>query len=422
MSDDFRSRHGKKAAIQFAKRNRWIWFRVRHLPVREFDLTSDEDLVDTVINGEEIEFSYDKIPLDKKKKYMTNLDNYELRISNLIQRLESEYAKLKAYNDKVNAILETIANSNPLNIQPISELPEFDCISLDVILPEEKKKYDEQISKKSEEKAPPKTIDEVYPWLKDVDQQQRANLTRDKKTAIMLYKSFMYNLFNNIISYVRSNGLNINEIANDEYVESLIMEEYNKYVEKLKKPKIRMFGSSNVEAASTVVDRLFPDNYDVGYNKFRQIVLDNVGLLEPSLSSTVLTQPLTVYRCVYEPINKSIYNGDLGNALLSTTTSSVVVSDFMEKRKYDIKFDSKKVIYKIELPAGSPVIAFTNDVYLEHGASAAGFGEDQQEILLDSQAYDFEYVDSDFNTMRDGTTLYSVVLSAVPKQERSMSR
>lgn len=412
---------GRKEAIQFAKANKGTWGRIRRsAPSREFDITGDEDLVDTIINGENVFFSYGTVPLDKKKTYLTNLDNYELRINNLIERLEIETQKLEEYNKQASSVLESISNFNPLNIRPILNVPKYECVSLDIILTEEKEKYDREVNKKQHQSSEPAPTKDEYPWLKDVDQRQRESLGKDAKTAIMLYKSFMYHVFNHIISYARINNIGLDKLKDDPQVENFIREEYASYKERMEQPQMRMSGSSTT--VTTVVDDLFPKNRVIDYDRFRQIVLDNVVLLEPALTGTLLTQPLTVYRCVYEPISSEIYDGDLGNSLLSTSTSVEVVSTFLDQRKPDINYDSKKVIYKIELPAGSPIIAFTNDVYLKNGTQAAGFGDDQKEILLDSKAYDFEYVDADFARMEDGTYLYFVTLKAIPKiQEEQLT-
>lgn len=408
---------GKKEAINFAKRNKGTWLRVEeYVPYRDFDITGDEDIVDTIVNGERLSFDYTQVPLDRRKKYLENLENYELRIDNLIERLETETRKLIEYNEKASAILENISNSNSFSIGMISDLPEYDCISIDIILDEEKQKYDKEIKDKRESAPETETIDEKYPWLRDIDEQQRENIDQREKTALMLYKSLMYHLFNNIISYVRGNNLELSEIANDPYIESIIREEYEKYVERSKKPQTSISTLANKNKITTVVDDLLNSYGIIDYNRFRQIALDNVVLLEPALSKVVLTEPLTVYRCVYEPLDASLYDGNLGNAFLSTTTSTAFVSNFLKLRENDISYEAEKVIYKIELPVDSPIIAFTDDIFLKYGPSDANFQEEQQEILIDSNAYDFEYVESDFNQLEDGTVIHSVTLKAVPKK------
>ena len=403
---------GKKTAIGFAKRYRGTWLRVEdYIPRRDFDITGDEDIVDTIVNGERLLFDYTQVPLDRRKKYLENLENYELRINNLIERLETETRKLLEYNEKASKILDSISETNRFSIEPISDLPEYDCISIDVILDEEKQKYDKEIRERSQSTYKPETIDDKYPWLRDIDEQQRANLNQREKTAIMLYKSLMYHLFNHIISYVRDNNIELSEIANDPYIESMIREEYEEYVERNKNPKTVL--KKNV---STVVDDLLLSNGIISYERFRQIALDHVVLLEPALSKITLTEPLTVYRCVHEPLGSSLYDGDLGNAFLSTSTSTNFVSNFLKQREGDIAHEAEKVIYKIELPVGSPIIAYTDDVFLKNGTEDINFHEEQQEILIDSNAYDFEYVEADFNRLKDGTIIHSITLKAIPKK------
>lgn len=417
-NDLITSLDGKKEAIRFAKQNKGTWLKIRsHVPSRKFDITIGEDIVDTIINGENISFNDNGITLEQKNKYLYNLSNYELRINNLIERLEKEIQILKSYNEEASKLLEKISACNILNIKPLSAIPEYRCLSMEVILDEEKRKYTSEVAERDKIQETAKTIDEKYPWLQDIDKQQRTNLDTSEKTALMLYKSFMYHLFNKIISYSRDNNTMIEELYNDEYIEKLIMEEYEKYVARQKGPKVVVSNS-----VKTVVNDIFPDNIIVEYNRFRQIVLDNVVLLENALKKNILTKPLTVYRCVYEPSDAQIYSGNLGNALLSTSVDKSFVSDFMRNREQDIEFASQKVIYKIELPEGSPVVAYTNDVFLNDGTPKVGFGEDQQEILIDSKAYDFEYVNSDFYNLSDGTTIYTVTLNAVPKKEKIFTR
>ena len=410
------SLEGKKDAIKFARENSATWLKKRFLlPRRKFDITGDEDIVDTIVNGEVVSFEHGQVPLEKRKKYLTNLENYEHRINNFIERLEIEIKKVESYNEKADGVLISISKCNVFSITNMDDFPEYDCVSTEDILTEEKQRYDDEIKEKKNNLVEEKTLDEKYPWLKDIDQQQRMNLDRKEVIAMMLYKSFMYNLFNNIISYARNNNLEMTELNNDEHVEDLIREEYEKYVQKMEQQKtsVRLFRGNEV---ATVVDNIFPANYTVDYNRFHQVVLDNVVLLEPALSKVKLNQPLTVYRCVYEPTDSSIYDADLGNALLSTTTSVNSVTDIMIGRESDIKYDSKKVIYKIELPAGSPVITFTDDLFMKYGSPETGFIDGQKEILIDSKNYDFEYVDGDYNKLKDGTYLHSITVKAMPKE------
>ena len=420
-NDSISSPKERLEAIKFAKKNQWAQISLReYSPSRYFDIAGNEDLVDTIINGESVSFDSISIPLEKRKKYLSNLDNYELRINNLVERLEKELEKIEIYNEKTNLLLQRIAKSNVLNVEPISksELPNYDCVSLDTILTEEKQKYNEEI--KERKAASLETVTKnKYPWLEDIDKKQRSSISSSEKTALMLYKSFMYNLFNKMISYARSQNLKLNELDNDEFVEMIMREEYKKYYQKVE----AMHPTELVKSESlTVVDDLFPDDHIVEYDTFRQIALDNVILLEPALSKNTLEEPLTVYRCVYEPDGSNIYKGDLGNALLSTTTSVRFVSDFLANRENDINQQARKVIYEIELPAGSPIIAYTDDVFLKNGNQNASFAEEQKEILIDSKNYEFVPIrenENDINRLEDNTNLYTVKLKAIPKTKEN---
>lgn len=409
--------NGKKSAIDFAKSNRGIWLRIRGVEknYKDFDITSDIDIVDSVINHEKLNFSYGFVPLEKRNLYNENLENYELRISNLIERLEVETKKVLDYLEKTNAIMDQIASSNALSVKPLNEIPEYGICDMDTILSEEKDKYDLLVKQKREEKYASsfKSDDKDDSiWLSDIDSQQRLNIDYNEKTALMLYKSFMYNLFNNIVSYARKSNLEIKDVLNDSYVEELIKAEYDNYVKRITSPSMVMPGSN---AVKTVVDDIFPKGYAVGYDRFRQVVTSNVVLLEGALSKNTLKEPLTVYRCVYLPTSQSVFGSDLGNAFLSTTTSSSFTSSFIDNRAYDINYEANKVIYKIELPEGSPVIAYTDDIFLRNGSSEVGFNDSQKEILIDSSLYDFKFKDSDYNITSDGSYIYSVTVQAVPK-------
>ena len=309
----------------------------------------------------------------------------------LTDRFTEELDRLKKINESLLTIIKDVASKNPLNLKEIDAIPEYNILDAETLLDsttltasQQQEILNNQLNQNKKEE------EQGLKWLQDIDSQQR-NLSREEKNSLMLYKSFAYYVINQIISYVRNNNIDLSTIGNDENINNMLLNDYNTYVTNLKN---QMNSLRYNRQSITIVDELFPSNHIVPFERYKSIILGSINPLLSSLSKVTLNNDMVVYRCVYVPQGQNFISNNLGNALLSTTPSNEVVNKFLSQRKSSINYPYNKVIYKIDLPAGSNIIAFTDDVYFKNGTSKVAFNEAQKEILLDSNNFDFEFLDA----------------------------
>ena len=103
---------------------------------------------------------------------------------------------------------------------------------------------------------------------------------------------------------------------------------------------------------------------------------------------------------------------------MSTTIDSNIALSFLNS--VTRKNNGKSVIYKINLPKGSPVAFFSTELFTgtldEKNANA--FGDAQKEVLIDADNFDFEILSvktiNDTVIERDNKTIYLVEVNARP--------
>ena len=405
----------KKALIEEANKLSATWFRVAKPNEYEEVTLYDEplDIKSFLVSGKNAFFSYSNVPLEHRMSYLRNLILSEHKMKLLIDKFTEELDKLEKIDENLVEIIRNIASKNILTLKEIDAIPEYEILDVDTLLNAGKLDDFQKRNILNEELYKTEEKENDSKWLEDIDKQQRA-LSREEKNALMLYKSFAYHVINQIISYVRDNNIDLNTIEYDENINAILLEGYKSYVESFdNKMKFPVF---NRQEVSTIIEELFPDNYKVPFERYKSNILSSINPLLSSLSKTTLNEDMTVYRCIYLPVGQNIFSNNLGNALLSTTISNNIVSDFLNQRKASINYPYNKVIYKIELPAGSKVAVFTNDVFLRYGSYDIAFGDAQKEILLDSINYDFEYVDAKSYTEKNGENISIVYLKALPKK------
>ena len=360
------------------------------------------------------DFSYSLIPLEHRKSYLNNLIISEYQMNLLTNKFTEELDRLNKIDESLVTILRDIASKNPLNLKEIDAIPEYNILDAETLLDsanltasQQEEILNNQLNQNKKEE------EQGLKWLEDIDSQQR-NLSREEKNSLMLYKSFAYYVINQIISYIRNNNIDLGTIENDENINTMLLNDYNTYVTNLKnQSKTSPFNKSK---SLTIVDELFPSNYIVPFERYKSIILGSINPLLSSLSKVTLNDNMLVYRCVHVPLGQNYLSNYLGNALLSTTPSNKVVNDFLYQRKSSINYPYNKVIYKIDLPAGSNIIAFTDDVYFKNGTSKVAFNEAQKEILLDSNNFDFEFLDAKPYTEKNGENITIVSMKAIPKK------
>ena len=408
----------KKELIDEAKKKSYNLLSVIKLGAEEKITLYDEplDIKRLLTSRIKADFSYSLIPLEHRKSYLKNLILSEYQMKLLTDRFTEELDRLKKINESLLTIIKDIASKNPLNLKEIDAIPEYNILDAETLLDsttltasQQQEILNNQLnSNKKEEELGPK-------WLEDIDSQQR-NLSREEKNSLMLYKSFAYYVINQIISYVRNNNIDLSTIGNDENINNMLLNDYNTYVTNLKN---QMNSLRYNRQSITIVDELFPSNHIVPFERYKSIILGSINPLLSSLSKVTLNNDMVVYRCVYVPQGQNFISNNLGNALLSTTPSNKVVNDFLYQRKSSINYPYNKVIYKIDLPAGSNIIAFTDDVYFKNGTSKVAFNEAQKEILLDSNNFDFEFLDAKPYMEKNGENITIVSMKAIPKKELS---
>lgn len=405
----------KKELIDEAKKKSYNLLSVIKLGAEEKITLYDEplDIKRLLTSRIKADFSYSLIPLEHRKSYLNNLIISEYQMKLLTNKFIEELDRLKKINESLLTIIKDIASKNPINLKEIDAIPEYNILDAETLLDsatltasQQQEILNNQLnSNKKEEELGPK-------WLEDIDSQQRS-LSREEKNSLMLYKSFAYYVINQIISYVRNNNIDLSTIGNDENINNMLLNDYNTYVTNLKN---QMNSLRYNRQSITIVDELFPSNHIVPFERYKSIILGSINPLLSSLSKVTLNNDMVAYRCVYVPQGQNFISNNLGNALLSTTPSNEVVNNFLYQRKSSINYPYNKVIYKIDLPAGSNIIAFTDDVYFKNGTSKVAFNEAQKEILLDSNNFDFEFLDAKPYTEKNGENITIVSMKAIPKK------
>lgn len=405
----------KKELIDEAKKKSYNLLSVIKLGAEEKITLYDEplDIKRLLTSRIKADFSYSLIPLEHRKSYLNNLIISEYQMNLLTNKFTEELDRLKKIDESLLTIIKDIASKNPLNLKEIDAIPEYNILDAETLLDSANlTAFQQQEILNNQLNQNKKEAEQGLKWLQDIDSQQR-NLSREEKNSLMLYKSFAYYVINQIISYVRNNNIDLSTIGNDENINNMLLNDYNTYVTNLKN---QMNYLRYNRQSITIVDELFPSNHIVPFERYKSIILGSINPLLSSLSKVTLNNDMVVYRCVYVPQGQNFISNNLGNALLSTTPSNEVVNNFLYQRKSSINYPYNKVIYKIDLPAGSNIIAFTDDVYFKNGTSKVAFNEAQKEILLDSNNFDFEFLDAKPYTEKNGENITIVSMKAIPKK------
>ena len=245
---------------------------------------------------------------------------------------------------------------------------------------------------------------EVY---KDLLSQYN-NLDEDEARALLIYKSQMFNLINNVSSIDDFNDLS------DEFIVKCL--DNNIFLE------CRKFG----------LDLEKPENMFLKFSTFRNIDFNNpISLvkmakdvynnLESAMSKIKLSSDLTVYRLVSLPDNKALDNIAKGN-LVSTSINKDSTFDFIDN-------DSNKIVmYEINLKRGTPVLVTpysivnnyaseidkllkTDNYNITVNKTLESF---QQEVILFKDTLNFSLVDSKCTDI-DGTSITFYKLDSIVK-------
>ena len=235
--------------------------------------------------------------------------------------------------------------------------------------------------------------------------KQSEILSNEDKKNLTVYKTLLYRPINQIVKTKRINGTiseeEINSIIKTSYHDLLMRKLDNRFLES---------GKGNYRPDIGVLD----NNGDiVPYEQFKKIILDSIPSLEKSLRSVIIEEPMIVYRGLStDDVNKK----EVG--FLSTTIDSNTALSFLDSVAR--KDNGKSVLYKINLPKGSPVAFFSTELFTgtldEKNANA--FADAQKEVLIDADNYCFEILSvktiNDAVIEREDKTIYLVEVNARP--------
>ena len=350
-------------------------------------------------------------PIDDFTKIKNKIDEFSTLLGN--ELLYSDLDKLMGKNEDINKFLDYIVsyfdfvNSNLAKTESyLKELEEkqrqienqsglrvltnpkfFDRKPLEVNNVSETKEDKEQKN------------EEIDPFM-DLQIKQAKELSKEDKKSLIIYKTILYRPINQILIKMRNGSVT------DEEIDYIIMQSYDK----LKNNHSTSILSSNSYEPDI---GLYDKNRNlVEYNKFKKIILNSISQLEKALKKVTLDKPLTVYRGIR---SDDIFKKETG--FLSTTINSDTALYFLDNRYKENDF---AVVFKIDLPKGSPVAFYSRELFMgEIDEELDAFADDQEEVLIDSNNYDFEIKDQktilDANIRMGNNMVYLVEMDAHPK-------
>lgn len=259
------------------------------------------------------------------------------------------------------------------------------------------------INEKQNDEEP--IAEDIDPFLK-LQKKQSELLTKEDKANLMVYKTVLYRPINRIVKMKREHGF-----IGDEDIDVIIRDSYNELLSRKDAQNTQMPEIGKYHPNIGILDE---NNNLIPYGNFKELVLDSITSLEKSLKSVTIDEPITVYRGVS---TDDISKKEIG--FLSTTINPEVALSFLNS---DVrKENGKSIIYKINLPKGSPVNFYSTEIFtgsLDENHSAGAFGDGQKEVLIDADNFNFETVNirtiNDVDINRKNKLVYFVEINATP--------
>lgn len=255
----------------------------------------------------------------------------------------------------------------------------------------------------------------------DIQLQQLQKLTTDERDALMYYKTMMYRPINEVIAFIRKHGLTLKEVGKDqeilEHVIQLISNCYDEFIkrkEELENSIVGKFQKLHIlSGASKSVDRLFGKFPDKTPSKkeYIEIVIASIPLVESALAKVTAPKDIIVYRS--SPQNALVEDGRFLSTSLSLSTAKMFTSDADRYKGEETKFPN---IFKVTIPAGSPLIAFTDDLYTDDYNENFVFNEYQYEILIDPKHYNFKPTYMNSQRVNDNLVATRIDYTATPRE------
>ena len=253
-----------------------------------------------------------------------------------------------------------------------------------------------------------------------IEIEQSKALTRDEKIAVLLYKTQLYRAFNPLITLINKKANNDPKLFYEIQKNVYAIPEFNAIVEKSYNEMKKQFEETKNHGHNQtrfITDDILPPDYLVSIEQYKETVANYLPHLTTALQKIQLPEDLIVYRGVNTSNETSLNNG-----LLSTSIYPSQTLQFIENRPTDQK---NKIIYKIFLPKGSPIICFTNEIFTGKKNENDPFTDEQKEVLIDPNLFSFKLL-----TVSKGNKLPSLLnasdkidevsivsLEAIPKEE-----
>lgn len=255
----------------------------------------------------------------------------------------------------------------------------------------------------------------------DIQLQQIQKLTPAERDALMYYKTMMYRPINEVIAFIRKHGLTLKEVGKDqeilEHTIQLISDCYDEFIkrkEELENSIVGIFQKLHTSSGtSTSVDRLFGKFPDETPSKkeYIEIVIASIPLVESALSKVTAPKDIIVYRS--SPQNTLVEDGRFLSTSLSLSAAKMFTSDADRYKGEGTRFPN---IFKVTIPAGSPLIAFTDDLYTDNYDEGFVFNEYQYEILIDPKHYNFKPTYTNSQRVNDNLVATRIDYTATPRE------
>lgn len=260
--------------------------------------------------------------------------------------------------------------------------------------------------------------DEVFA---DIQVQQLQKLTPEERDALMYYKTMLYRPINTVVAYIRAKGMTLKEVGAKqeelEHVINLISACYDEFIERKEKIDKSFFGKFRnlhiLSSSNKAIDRLFGKYPDKTPSKkeYIELVITSIPLLESALSKVITTKDIILYRS--SPQLNLIEDGRFLSTSISLSAAKAFTSDADRYKRGETSFPN---IFKITIPAGSHVIAYTDDLYTDNYDENFVFNEYQHEVLIDPKHFDFKQVYLNSQRVNDNLIAGRIEYNASPRE------
>ena len=386
--------HAKKVKFANYTKINWKTFTFDLKEVLKFIKEKDmeslnyyvDDFYDAILRGNMICFKN-----EYKIKSLEDINSLNRFIDNIVEKLHDIKSTLEKntklamdQNEKLFEIINEVNNCSLLEMRKkLNDLELFEKIE------EESFKYlkiREDFTYHGYVFENKISVDYSKDVFKNLQLDQKTNLTNDEKIALNLYKTQMYRAFNRVIRYQRETGIEYDENV-QRYIDSSWLE--------LKKQNEEYFNSEDAKFARFIyrggqndltIGEKFLNKYPNSLpskNEYSELILKYLPHILSALNKVTLTEDIVVYR-------GTSGNSELTDcALLSTSLDREQAKVFIDARyKGDNRIGN---LYKILIPKGSPVIGFTTEL-LSGNLGEHPMGDEQREILIDTSLFDFKSI------------------------------